>query len=101
MLNASLNIYISHGFHRRTSSSKNSLMDNMMKKYSYPKNEVTAGVGYGVSFPPAILLTEFNKKSLNNFAKSKGGQQSRLSMYLVDLLTSKCVQKIDRSFKVR
>lgn len=25
-------------------------MDTMAKKYSYPKNEVTAGVGYGVSF---------------------------------------------------
>ncbi|XP_012250772.2 uncharacterized protein LOC105683053 [Athalia rosae] len=40
-----------HNF-RRTSSTPNSLMDNMMKKFSYPKNEVTAGVGYGHHLHP-------------------------------------------------
>ncbi|XP_046735068.1 uncharacterized protein LOC124404754 isoform X2 [Diprion similis] len=57
---------ISHGFtadqkkqdFTKTLPRPNSLMDKMMKKYSYPKSEVTAGVGYGHHLHPLYYQGE-------------------------------------------
>ncbi|XP_046606083.1 uncharacterized protein LOC124298299 isoform X1 [Neodiprion virginianus] len=57
---------ISHGFtaeqkkqdFTKTLPHPNSLMDKMMKKYSYPKSEVTAGVGYGHHLHPLYYQGE-------------------------------------------